>query len=40
MYTAELKCSMSEPHASKAERVEKLLDDLNLQVHRLGRHGC
>ena len=32
MYTAELKCAMSEPRASKAARVEKLLDDLNLQV--------
>ena len=32
MYTAELKCSIKEPRASKAARVEKLLDDLNLQV--------
>ena len=39
MYTAELKCEMSEPRASKAERVEKLLDDLNLQVRRALQEG-
>ena len=32
MYTAELKCPIKEPRASKAARVEQLLDDLNLQV--------
>lgn len=32
MYTAELKCPMSEPRADKKERVEALLMDLGLDV--------
>lgn len=32
MYTAELKCPMSEPRAEKAERVQKLLMELGLEV--------
>ena len=32
MYTAELKCPMSEPIAEKRMRVQKLLTDLGLEV--------